>query len=190
MNYWSWVFERFKRQLWWQAVAYGLLGVLTALAALGAERVFPVNLPWDISREAVSTLLGVISSSRLAVTTFSLGAMTSAFGAATSNVTPRATQLLMEDRTTHNVLSTFIGAFVFSIVSTIVLNTGSYGERGRTVLFVITILVIILVVVQLLRWINHLISLGRVGATIERVEEAASKAISQRLEVPYLGAHP
>lgn len=46
----------------------------------------------------------------LAVTTFSLGAVTSAFGAATNNVTPRATKLLMEDKVTHNVLSTFIGA--------------------------------------------------------------------------------
>ena len=190
MNYWKWAFERFKRQLWWQAVSYGILGVITAFVALGAERILPVGLPWEISREAVASLLNVISSSMLAVTTFSLGAMTSAFGAATSNVTPRATQLLMEDRTTHNVLSTFIGAFVFSIVSMIVLNTGSYGERGRMVLFVITIGVIVLIVVQLLRWINHLISLGRMGTTIDRVEEAAVRAITQRLEIPYLGANP
>src|SRR5690554_7197137 len=108
----------------------------------------------------------------LAVTTFSLGVMTSAFGAATTNVTPRATKLLMEDRLTQNVLSTFIGAFLFSIVGIIVLKTGSYGERGRAVLFLITIVVIGLVVIQLLRWINHLISLGRVGTTIDRVEAA------------------
>lgn len=125
----------------------------------------------------------------LAVTTFSLGVMTSAFGAATTNVTPRATKLLMEDRLTHNVLSTFIGAFLFSIVGIIVLKTGSYGERGRAVLFLITIVVIGLVVIQLLRWINHLISLGRVGTTIDRVEEATGAAIAARLSVPYLGAH-
>ena len=190
MNYWTWFLGRLKRQLWWQALAYGALGVLTAFAALGAETFFPWQIPWDIDRDAVSSLLTVISSSMLAVTTFSLGAMTAAFGAVTSNVTPRATLLLMEDRVTHNVLSSFIGAFIFSIVSTIVLHTGSYGERGRAVLFLITILVIALVVVQLLRWINHLISLGRVGATIERVEKAAAAAIEERLSTPYLGAHP
>ena len=190
MKYWQWILGRIRRQLWWQALAYGLLGIVTAFLALAAETVFPWELPWNISREAVAGLLGVISSSMLAVTTFSLGAMTAAFGAVTANVTPRATPLLMEDRLTHNVLSTFIGAFVFSIVGTIVLQTGSYGDRGRSVLFLITIVVIVLIVVQLLRWINHLISLGRVGATIERVEGAARAAMEERLAVPYLGANP
>lgn len=57
-------------------------------------------------------------------------------------------------------------------------------------LFLITIVVIGLVVIQLLRWINHLISLGRVGTTIDRVEAATSAAIAERLAVPYLGANP
>ena len=190
MNYWHWIFERVRRQLWWRAVAFGMAGVLTAILALVAERVFPWEIPFDLSPDAVDNLLNIIATSMLAVTTFSLGVMTSAFGAATTNVTPRATRLLMEDDLTNNVLSTFIGAFLFSIVGIIVLKTGSYGERGRAVLFLFTIVVIVLVVIQLLRWINHLISLGRVGNTIDRVEEAASTAISDRLEVPYLGANP
>lgn len=189
VHYWNWIFARVKRQLWWRAVAFGLLGMFTAVLALVAEKVFPWEIPFDLSQDAVASLLNIIASSMLAVTTFSLGVMTSAFGAATTNVTPRATKLLMEDRLTHNVLSTFIGAFLFSIVGIIVLKTGSYGERGRAVLFLITIVVIGLVVIQLLRWINHLISLGRVGTTIDRVEEATSTAIAARLSVPYLGAH-
>src|SRR5690606_37337794 len=72
----------------------------------------------------------------------------------------------------------------------IVLKTGSYGERGRAMLFLITIVVIALVVIQLLRWINHLISLGRVGTTIDRVEAATSAALTERQEQPYLGANP
>lgn len=189
MNYWRWVMGKLHRQLWWQAVAYGLVGIGTALLALWAELVFPWEPPWKISRDAVSSLLTIISSSMLAVTTFSLGAMTGAFGAVTANVTPRATLLLMEDRLTHNVLSSFIGAFVFSIVSIIVLQTGSYGERGRAVLFIFTIAILAIIVIQLLRWINHLISLGRVSATIERVEAAARAALQERLSVPYLGAN-
>lgn len=189
MGYWSWLLGRFKRQLWWQAVAYGLLGVFTAIVATLAERYVSYPLPFTISREAVDSLLNIIASSMLAVTTFSLGAMTSAFGAATSNVTPRATQLLMEDRVTHNVLSSFIGAFVFSIVGIIVLRTGSYGEYGRAALFLITIGVIILIVVQLLRWINHLISLGRVGHTIQQLEDTTRAALTLRQQEPYLGAN-
>ena len=190
MNYWHWIFERVKRQLWWRVVAYGVAGVLAAVVALLMEEMFLWELPFDLSPDAVGSLLNIIASSMMAVTTFSLGVMTAAFGAATTNVTPRATKLLMEDELTNSVLSTFIGAFLFSIVGIIVLKTGSYGERGRVVLFLITIVVIGLVVIQLLRWINHLISLGRVGTTIDRVEAATSTAIAERLAVPYLGANP
>ena len=175
--------------MWWRAVAFGLLGMFTAILALAAEKFFPWEIPFNLSADAVESLLNIIASSMLAVTTFSLGVMTSAFGAASTNVTPRATQLLMEDRLTQNVLSTFIGAFLFSIVGIIVLKTGSYDGRGRTVLFLITIVVIGLVIIQLLRWINHLVSLGRMGTTIDRVEGAARAAIAVRLAEPYLGAH-
>jgi len=190
MKYGQWLLSRIKRQLWWQAILFGILGITTALVATVSDRFFPWTLPFEVSREAVDSLLNVIASSMLAVTTFSLGAVTSAFGAATNNVTPRATKLLMEDKVTHNVLSTFIGAFIFSIVGLIVLRTGSYGDEGRAVLFVITIGVIALIVAQLLRWINHLLSLGRVSTTIERVEDATRLAITTRLSVPYLGANP
>lgn len=190
MTYWGWLLDGARKKLWWKAVLFALLGMGTALVAMWAEMLFPWEVPWDISRDAVSSLLGVISSSMLAVTTFSVGAMTTAFGAASSGVTPRATVLLIEDPVTHNVLSSFIGAFVFSIIGTIVLHTGSYGERGRAVLFVITIFVLVLIVTQLLRWINHLMSYGRSAATIERVEQTARAALEERLQVPYLGANP
>ena len=98
----------------------------------------------------------------LAVTTFSLSTMVSAYSAATSNVTPRATKLLMEDSTTQNVLATFVGSFLFSLVGIIALSTGAYGDGGRVVLFASRSCVIGLIVVTLLRWIDHLSRLGRV----------------------------
>lgn len=190
MSYWQMVWNGIRRQLWWKTVLFGLLGVAAALVAAGVERYLPFDFPLEISREAVSNLLGIISSSMLAVTTFSLGAMTSAFGSASSGVTPRATKLLQEDSITHNVLASFIGAFVFSVIGTVVLLTGRYGERGRVVLFVVTIIVLVIIVVQLLRWVNHLMSFGRSGATIERVEKIAAFEIETRLAIPYLGANP
>lgn len=190
MSYWRMVWNGIKRQLWWKTVIYGLLGVFAALLAIGAERYVPFEIPFDISRDAVSGLLGIISSSMLAVTTFSIGAMTTAFGSASSGVTPRSTKLLQEDSVTHNALSSFIGAFVFSVIGTIVLTTGSYGERGRAVLFVITIVILGVIVVQLIRWVNHLMSFGRSSNTIQKVESIAAEQLKTRLAVPYLGAHP
>jgi uncharacterized membrane protein len=50
--------------------------------------------------------------------------------------------------------------------------------------------VIILIVVTLLRWIDHLSRLGRVSETTDRVEEVAASALRDRMKRPYLGGHP
>lgn len=165
MSRWQWLLTRLTRQLWFRATLIGALGIAAGLAAL-TEHLLPWDLPTTIGADAVDGILNIIASSMLAVTTFSLSVMTSAY----SNVTPRAIKLLIEDRLTQNVLSSFIGSFLFSIVGIVVLKTGAYGDSGRFVLFIVTIAVIALVVVSLLRWIDHLTRLGRVGETTERVE--------------------
>ena len=178
------------RRLWVRATLIGSAGVLAALLAAVAERYLPWTVPGAISTDALDSILTVIASSMLSVTTFSLNVMVSSYGSATSNVTPRATKLLIEDRVTQTVLSTFLGSFLFGIVGLVVSKTGAYGESGRTILFVVTIAVIVLIVVALLRWIDHLTRLGRVGETTDRVETAARTAIEARLRDPYLGGRP
>ena len=189
MSRWLWLLKQMSRRLWVRATLIAILGVATALLAVLVKPLIPSYLPGRIGANAVGGILTIIASSMLAVTTFSLNVMTSAFGAASSSVTPRATKLLMEDSTTQNVLSTFIGSFLFSIVGLVVLQTGAYGEQGRVVLFIVTIGVIGLIVVSLLRWIDHLTRLGRVGETTMAVEATARQALAARLADPYLGGH-
>jgi uncharacterized membrane protein len=177
MSRWQWLLTRLTRQLWFRATLIGALGIAAASLAALTEHLLPWDLPTTIGADSVDGILNIIASSMLAVTTFSLSVMTSAYSAATSNVTPRAIKLLIEDRLTQNVLSSFIGSFLFSIVGIVVLKTGAYGDSGRFVLFIVTIAVIALVVVSLLRWIDRLTRLGRVGETTERVEEAIQRAI-------------
>ncbi|MTH64755.1 DUF2254 domain-containing protein [Paracoccus shanxieyensis] len=190
MTKWRWILSRLTRRVWLRTSLIGLIGILTAILAAVVERYIPWSLPGRIGADAVGGLLNIIASSMLAVTTFSLSVMTSAYGSATNNVTPRATKLLIEDRVTQNALSTFIGSFLFAVVGLIVLATGSYGERGRTVLFCFTIGIIGLIVISLLRWIDHLTRLGRVGETTGRVEDAARNAIKARIAEPFLGCSP
>lgn len=187
MPHWKWVLARVTRRLWFRATLIGTLGVLAAMLATVVDRYIPGELPGTIGADAVESVLEIIASSMLAVTTFSLSVMTSAYGSATSNVTPRATRLLIEDRVSQNVLSTFVGSFLFGIVGIVVLKTGAYGDRGRFVLFVVTVGVIFLIVVTLLRWIDHLTHFGRVEETTDRVEAATRKAMERRLEQPFLG---
>lgn len=184
---WRWLVLQLTRTLWIRAGLFCLLAVLTALLAIVLDPLIPVELPGTIGADAVDHILDILASSMLAVTTFSLTVMVSAYSAATSNVTPRATGLLLQDTTSQNVLSTFLGTFLFSLVGIIALSTGAYGRQGRVVLFVVSLFVIVMVVVAMLRWIDHLSRFGQVADTTQRVEQATLQALAIRMQSPYLG---
>ncbi|RYE55005.1 MAG: DUF2254 domain-containing protein, partial [Rhizobiaceae bacterium] len=139
---------------------------------------------------SVDHILNILASSMLAVTTFSLSIMVAAYSAATSNVTPRSTKLLLADSVAQNTLATFVGSFLFSIVGVIGLATGIYSGKGRIILFLATLIVLLVIVATLLRWIEQLGKFGRVGDTIRRVEKATLPAFRDAGRVPRLGAQP
>lgn len=185
---WQWLLTQLTRTLWVRATLFALLAVATALIAIPVEHFISDPFPYSIGADSVGQILNILASSMLAVTTFSLSVMVSAYTAASSSATPRATQLVRQDTTTQNVLATFIGSFLFSLVGIIALSTGVYGDNGRLILFVVTIGIIVLIIVTILRWIEHLSLLGRLSETTDRVEKAATAAIQQRIDYPCLGA--
>jgi uncharacterized membrane protein len=183
----GYILREFLRRLWVRAASFALLGVV---AAIGGRYLGPY-LPEDAlelsGAQSVRGLLNILASSMLAVTTFSLSIMVQAYGAAAAAVTPRAVDLLLQDRTSQTVLSTFLGAFLFALVGLIALEGGLYSDPGRVVLFLATIAVTVAVVIAMIGWISHLTGFGRVGDTTARVEEAARTALRDRLQRPGLG---
>ena len=188
LNKWQWLLIQLSRKLWIRASLFALVGVIIALFAAPLERLLPEALSFNIGGDSVGHILDILASSMLTVTTFSLGVMVSAYSAASNSATPRATQLVREDPVTQNVLATFLGTFLFSLVGIIALNAGMYGEKGRIILFAVTVLVIVIILVAILHWIEHLSLLGRVSETTDRVETAAANALKNRVEHPHLGA--
>jgi uncharacterized membrane protein len=186
----QWLLSRIRKELWVRVSLFAVFGVLVAGLASLSNQVFSGSMPFDVSYDAIDSLLTIIASSMLAVTTFSVGALTAAYSSATSHGTARATQLLTEDRVVQTSLATFVGSFLFSIVGLIALKLSAYGPEGRAVLFVVTLGMIALIVLALLRWINQLTGLGRVSDTIGRIEQKTAKAMQARLEHPFLGAAP
>ena len=190
MPRWRWILTLFARKLWLRVSLMAFIGVATAAAGIVFAPYVPEEWTLQIGAQAIDGILNVLASSMLAVTVFSLSTMVSAYGAATTNVTPRATRLLMEDNKSQNVLGTFIGAFLFSLVGIIALSTGLYGSQGRAILLVVTIGLVALIAGTILRWIDYLARFGRLGETIERVERATWAAMEARMEHPHLGARP
>lgn len=187
---WQWILGQILKKLWFRATLFAIAAVVTALLSIIFKSMIPPAFSVKVGAEAVDNILNILASSMLAVTTFSLSIMVTAYGSATTSVTPRATRLVVEDVTTQNVLATFIGSFLFSLVGIIALNMGAYGDRGRIILFVVTLVVIALILFTLLRWIQHLTLLGRVGETTAKVERAALEAFSARALNPCLGGYP
>lgn len=187
---WQWLLKQVTKKLWVRTSLFALLAVATALVSIVLNQVVTLPAAINVSADLLDNILNILATSMLAVTTFSLNIMVSAYSAASAGVTPRATKLLMEDSTTQNALATFIGSFLFSLVGIIALGVGAYHEQARIYLFIMTMVVIVMIVLTLLRWIQHLSVLGRVSETTSSVEQALLNAIKKRGKEPWLGAHP
>ena len=179
---------RLSRLLWLRTTIYALAAVGAALLALRLAPLAPPGLVSALSDDATEEMLAIMASSMLAVATFSLATLVAAAGAITTNASPRAAALLLDDRRAQNALAAFIGAFIFSIVGLIAVSLQLYSSASLFVLFIETLLVLGHVIVRLLGWIDQLSRIGRVGAAIDRVEAATRNAIQQRRS--FLGGKP
>ncbi|MBN2630115.1 MAG: DUF2254 domain-containing protein [Rhodobacteraceae bacterium] len=183
----SFLWRKVSRKLWLRVSFFALAGMAVAGLAPVLGPFLPDWLAGLKAAESVEGILNILASSMLAVTTFSLSITVGAYAAASASVTPRAVTLLKEDTTSQLVLSTFLGAFLFALVGLIGVRAGVFAASGQVVLFGATLWVIGAVVLALLRWISHLSSFGRVSDTIGRVEDAALRAMCERVAEPYLG---
>ncbi|WP_373475583.1 DUF2254 domain-containing protein [Sphingorhabdus sp.] len=186
----TWLLSQFRKKIWVRAALFSLAAVVVAILAALIGPYIPYDPGLTLASGSVDHILNILASSMLAVTTFSLSIMVSAYASATSNVTPRSTKLLIADPVAQNTLATFVGSFLFSIVGIIGLAAGLYDDKGRIILFMATLVVIFLITATLLRWIEQLGNFGRVGDTILRVERAAVPAFRNAGRTPRLGAMP
>jgi uncharacterized membrane protein len=190
MNGWQIFLRRLARQIWFRAAVFSLVGVLLALASRLVVPVIPYEFRANVGQDSVDSILQILAASMLAVTTFSLTAMVSAYASASTIATPRAAQLLIADPTSQNALSTFLGGFLFAIVGIIALSTDFYGEEGRIILFIGTVAVVAVIAITLLRWIAHITGFGRMADVIDRVEDAAIRSMQEFAAAPSLGGRP
>lgn len=179
---------RLRERLWVRPLGMGLLSLLIVFAAVAADGTGLRDLVPDFDDATVRSLLSVLSASMLVVATFTVGSMVAAYASASSTATPRAFLLILADDTSQNALSTFIGAFIFSVVALIALEQEAFQVAGRFVIFSFSVVAFGLVVLTFIRWVDRIARLGRIGSTIETVERAAVSALRRRREAPTMRA--
>ncbi len=188
-NLWLWIKDR-RNRLWVVPMLTAVLAVGLVFAAKWIGSFWMAERLPDIQSETIEDLLTVISSSMLAVATFSLGILVSALSSSATSATPRATELLMGDDDTRGVIGVFMASFTYSVVAKTALDVGYYDAPGRFVLFVSTLAVLTYVVFRLLLWVKTLSSLGRMNDTVARIERVSRSALKSYVNRPCLGAAP
>ena len=88
MDRWLFAWRRLKGRLWFRAALYALVGVAAALLAVVGAPWVPQDVADRLGGESVEQILTILASSLLAVATFSLGAMVTAYTAVSSAATP------------------------------------------------------------------------------------------------------
>lgn len=182
--------RKLSRRMWVRTTAFALLALVAALFSRLVAPVLPTSLARAVDVDAVLDILAVLSSSMLAVTTFSLGVVMSTRQAISSGITPRAHRFVAEDPVTQRVLATFMGAFTYALTAQVLLRTGLYEQASSAVILVVTIAVLALVVTAMLGWIEHLTRVGSIPDTVAGLEAAMRPAIEDWRRRPALGACP
>lgn len=181
------LFNRFGERLWVRPLAICSLSIAAVFAAKIVDGFESASLTPVVAKDSIETLLSLMASSMLVIATFSVGSMVSAYAAASSSATPRSFILVLADDVSQNALSTFVGAFIFSVVALIAVKNAFYDQAGLFVLFVLTVFVFAIVIITFVRWVDAIARLGRIGSTIEKVESATELALKRRQDKPTLG---
>ncbi|MDO5091072.1 MAG: DUF2254 family protein [Cardiobacteriaceae bacterium] len=185
---WLLTMKKAENRLWVTPALGALMATLFAFAAKLINVWLPPDVLPDIELSTLEGLLDVIASSMLAVSTFSLSIMVSAFSSASSSATPRATELVMGDDNTRMAIASFISAFIYAIIAKTALGMGFYAQNGRFVLFISTVLVLAYLVMTLIRWVHTLSQLGRMGNTLGKIYDATRAALLDYRRNPQMGA--
>ncbi|MEO7917162.1 MAG: DUF2254 family protein [Dokdonella sp.] len=171
-----WLRDR-RNRVWTTPAAASVIAIVMAFGAAAGNVGLPPKMLPEIKADTLESLLGVLATSMLSVATFSLAVMVSAFAAASSGTTPRALELVMGDDNTRLAIASFIAAFIYSIIAKTALGLSYYGQNGRFILFLCTLLVLAYLIVTLITWVKTLTRLGRLDNTLEKIEEATQKAL-------------
>lgn len=178
---------RLSEKLWVRPLGFCLAAVVAALAAAFAGTLDLGDFIPEIAHDTAERLLSIIAATMLGVATFAVGSMVSAYASVSSSATPRAFSLVISDDVSKTALSTFVAAFIFSVIALVAIKTGYYGRAGLFTIFCMTIAILGWVIITFVRWVDKIARLGRLRTTIDRIEQAAESAIERRRRAPYLG---
>lgn len=172
----GWIKQILKESLWAPPAIAVLFSVSMAWLAFALGSHFENRFSLSIEEDSLVTLLSIFATGMLTVSTFTVSAIIAAATGVARNATPRASQFILSDARSQFVLSSFIAAFIYSMVSILALKAADYTSGGRFLLFAGLILIVVLVLVAFVQWVDGVLKLGRQQTVIDKLAGFAEKS--------------
>lgn len=182
--------SRLHQRLWFRPALWSMLAVVVSAISATADAWWPAHRLPDLADGVVDDLLHIMASSMLAVSTFALSVLVSAFSSAATAGTPRAARLVVADPQAQRAVASFLASFIFAVIGIIALGTRVYGSAARFTLFLFALAMLVWIVYSFMGFMETLSKIGRVAHTIATVERATHSALQARRRAPLLGATP
>ncbi len=179
--------SKFVSRLWIRPAIYCVSAIAIVVIAATIDRYLPSPANIYVGAGLIEGLLGIMASSMLVVVTFSVSVLIAGYINATGTASPRAFDMVIADSPTKQALSSFVGAFIFSVIGYVGIGTGLIEKSGRLLLMVMTIGIFLWVVGTLVYWIDHVARIGQVRNTIGKVARRAQRELAAVLAKPATG---
>ena len=172
---------KLKYSIWlkpaWMTLAALLLAVLSGLVDSGRwfrpATVVPPFLLTGV--ELAQTILGVTSAALLTMTVFTFSTTMVVLTTYSSQYSPRVVKNFLTDDETVQTLGLFMAGFVYSIMALSFMKTSLNGQP--VISANLSILLIMLCLIQFLRYVNHVSAYIQVKNLIQRLQDQAGDCI-------------
>ncbi|WP_218893145.1 DUF2254 domain-containing protein [Streptomyces sp. 1331.2] len=181
----QWRREALRTNLWVVPILEVVLAALLFVATWSLDRAAyrgDLTLPsWVISgtADAARQTLAAIAAALITVVGVVFSIMIVTLTLASTQFGPRMLRTFIRDRTTQLTLGTFVGTFVFAILSLVVIGPGSHGDLVPHLSITVCMVLVMADLAVLIYFIHHIatsIQLPRVIASIAAELSAAIEA--------------
>jgi uncharacterized membrane protein len=171
--------SRLSRRLWLIPLACVIAGVALSLSTIAIDRAYDYELvPQSISGgpDAAMEILGTVAASMVSLAALVLTITMVVVQLAMGQFSPRIVQRILEDKPSQLAIGIFVGTFAHSVIALREVQTGDDGVVPGLAVVVGFVLVIISIMV-LVWYVNHIGRSLRVSALIELVGSATRELL-------------
>lgn len=177
------LWEDLRTSLWFRPGVTTLLAVALAVATTGIDRNGAYPSGYDLSADNARAILSTIAGSMLAVVTMTFSIIMVVLVLASQQFSPRILRNFIRDQTSQNILSIFIGTFIYCLL--VMIRISDYGEDIFVPVWAVLIGILLALISMgaLIYFIDHIAKQTRVSYILAEINRQTEHVMG-RLYAP------